>query len=119
LPNITPPAPTSGSFMLRDGNLKLIYHVGAESQLFDLHKDPRETCDISGTGAAGEVARLVQKLRAICDPEEVDRRAKRDQQAMTEKFGGTDAIKKAGVFRRSPPSGEQPDYRVSEQPRAR
>jgi choline-sulfatase len=103
---------TSGSFMLRDGDRKLIYHVGAQPQLFDLRKDPDEARDISGTDAT-EVARLVEKLRAICDPEEVDGRAKRDQQAMTEKFGGTEAIKKAGVFRRSPPPGQQPDYRVN------
>jgi choline-sulfatase len=101
----------AGSFMLRDGGSKLIYHVGQQPQLFDLERDPYELHDLgSEPGWAGERARLERELRAICDPEAVDARAKADQERRAEEFGGTEAILRAGVFRRSPPPGIAPDY---------
>lgn len=101
----------AGSFMLRDGDSKLIYHVGQPPQLFDLSADPGELHDLGGATAwRAERGRLERALRATCDPEAVDARAKADQQARAEALGGTEAILQAGVFRRSPPPGIAPDY---------
>lgn len=96
----------AGSFMLRSGTRKLIYHVGQAPQLFDLGADPHELIDLAAdrsSRAASE--RMERALRTICDPEAVDARAKADQQAKAEAFGGTAAILQRGVFRRSPPPG--------------
>ena len=58
-----------GAFMLLDGPHKLIYHVDAPRQLFDLAADPDESRDLAATAAGGVVAdRLEARLRTICDP---------------------------------------------------
>ncbi|HEX2885204.1 sulfatase-like hydrolase/transferase [Vineibacter terrae] len=94
----------NAGFVLRDGALKLIYHVGAPAQLFDLAADPNEGHDLAGTPAGhAAAAALEAKLRAICDPEEVDRRAKADQQAKAEFWGGNAAILEAGLIVYTPP----------------
>jgi choline-sulfatase len=96
----------AGSFMLRDGAMKLIYHVGQSAQLFDLESDPNELNDLADIPQWRETRdRMEAALRTICDPEATDARAKADQRAKAESSGGTDAILKRGVFRRSPPPG--------------
>jgi choline-sulfatase len=92
------------SYMLRDGADKLIYHAGFPPQLFDLAADPDETNDLAGAEPA-RVARLEAALREILDPEATDARAKADQQAMVERVGGNDAIRKRGAFPFTPPPG--------------
>lgn len=101
----------AGSFMFREGDRKLIYHVDAPSQLFDLAADPNEQNDLAEAEPA-VVQRLEAGLRAFCDPEDADRRAKDDQRRKADSFGGSDAIKTAKIFRRSPPPGVAPDYRI-------
>lgn len=99
----------SGSFFLRHGDNKLIYHVGMPRQLFDLAADPHELNDrLANNPSPGDVAladELEGLLRNICDPEEVDTRAKRDQHARVDDFGGNDAVRRAGSFTRTPPPG--------------
>jgi choline-sulfatase len=83
----------SGGFMLRERNLKLVYHVGMPPQLFDLAADPDEAHDLVEEGRAGDrVAALEKKLRAVCDPEAVDARAKADQRKMAEFWGGPEKL---------------------------
>jgi choline-sulfatase len=96
----------AGSFMLRAGDDKLIYHVGAPPQLFDLTRDPDELNDLAGTPeGVARVARLVASLRAICDPEVVDARARADQKAKAEFWGGNDAIRREGLLVFTPAPG--------------
>jgi choline-sulfatase len=97
----------TGEFMLRDGNDKLIYHVGMAPQLFDLSCDPLEMNDLVPGGQA-DVRRAVLegKLRDIVDPEAVDARAKTDQRAAIERNGGADAIRARGAFSYSPVPGD-------------
>jgi choline-sulfatase len=96
--------------MVRDGHMKLIYHVNMPSQLFDLATDPEETIDLSQDSAQGEgLARLEDLLRAICDPEAVDSRAKVDQRAKMDHWGGPEAIKAEGMLVYTPPPGAAPD----------
>lgn len=96
----------AGAFMLRAGSLKLVYHVGMPPQLFDLDADPGEAHDLVEEGRdAGRARALEAKLRAICDPEEVDRRAKADQRRMADSWGGPDKLRGEVNLIFSPPPG--------------
>ncbi len=99
-------ASKTGQFMLRDGDLKLIYHVGMAPQLFDLAADPIEAHDLVDAGRDGGRAQTLETtLRTICDPEEVDRRAKADQRRMAEYWGGPDKLRGAEQIIFTPPPG--------------
>ncbi|MCA0452099.1 MAG: sulfatase-like hydrolase/transferase, partial [Proteobacteria bacterium] len=96
----------SGAFMIRRGRFKLVHFVGMTPQLFDLKADPEEMNDLAGKAEyAATVAELNAELRKICDPDEVDARAKADQAAVVEKNGGRDAVIKRGTFGATPPPG--------------
>jgi choline-sulfatase len=94
-------------YMLRDGADKLIYHPGLPPQLFDLAADPDEANDLAATEPA-LIAPLEAALGEILDPEATDARAKADQQAMAERVGGNEAIRKRGAFPFTPPPGTDP-----------
>jgi choline-sulfatase len=99
-------------FMLRDRQHKLIYHVNAPPQLFDLANDPDETIDLAPSpGHQAALQRLEQQLRNIVDPEAADAQAKADQRAKIEAFGGEDAVRQRGAFDNSPVPGEKPAFR--------
>ena len=96
----------AGQFMLRDGDLKLIYHVGMPAQLFDLARDPDEAYDLVEHGRdAGRAKQMEAKLRAICDPEAVDARAKADQRRMAEFWGGPAKVAAESQILFTPPPG--------------
>ena len=96
----------AGTFVLREGDAKLIYHVGMPPQLFDLAADPDETRDLHGTPAgAAMLARLEALLRQVCDPEAVDAKAKADQQAKAASYGGREAVAGAEYIVFTPPPG--------------
>jgi choline-sulfatase len=102
---------TSGSYMLRAGNYKLIYYVNHASQLFDLTEDPQELNDLVAAGGYEEVvARLEASLREIVDPEATDAEARADQAALIEKHGGRDAVLNRRTFVNSPVPGEDPSW---------
>ena len=97
----------NAGFAYRKGHHKLIYHVGMPRQLFDLKADPFEEHDLlvadPGLALADE---LEAELRTIVDPEDIDQRAKTDQLAHADKFGGIAEVAKAGVFSASPIPGK-------------
>ncbi|MGH8616479.1 MAG: sulfatase-like hydrolase/transferase [Burkholderiales bacterium] len=96
----------SGAFMLRERDLKLVYHVGMPPQLFDLAADPDEVHDLVEEGRAGDrVAALEKKLRAVCDPEAVDARAKADQRQAAEFWGGPEKLRGEVSIVFTPPPG--------------
>ena len=107
-------ASRSASFMVREGRYKLIYYVGFPSQLFDLESDPQELRDLASEPAhAATVERLTARLHEILapeTPEEVDARAKRDQQLVIERHGGEEAVRARGTFTNSPAPGETPKF---------
>ena len=71
----------SAGYMAKKGDLKYNYYVDFPPQLFDLAADPNELVNLAGhTGWAGAQSDLHQELLAKLDPEEVDGRAKRNQQ---------------------------------------
>ena len=95
----------AGMFMLRDGRWKLIHHVGMPAQFFDLEADPDELSDLGPDHP--EAQRLETLLRQICDPEAVDARAKADQRAKAEFWGGPDVVAREGLLVYTPPPGAE------------
>lgn len=101
----------SGAFMLRKGRWKLVYYAGMAPQLYDLESDPEERVDLGADPAhAGVRGRLEAELRAICDPEAVDRRAKDDQAALLAKHGGRETVIERGGFGATPVPGETAQF---------
>ncbi|MDB5926839.1 MAG: Sulfatase [Betaproteobacteria bacterium] len=99
-------ASPSGSFMIRRGRFKYIYYCGYAPMLFDLENDPYERHDLSAVpDYKEELAACEAELRAIVDPEAIDRMARADQRAMIERLGGKEIIMQRGAVRHSPPPG--------------
>lgn len=95
-----------GGFMLREGPLKLIQYVDAPPQLFDVAEDPHESRDLALDPAwADRLGTLQTRLFERCNPAEVDRRARADQKAKAEHWGGNEAIQREGLLVYTPPPG--------------
>jgi len=103
---------TGAAFVLRQGEYKLIYYVGYPNELFNLVKDPDETCNLAGQAAyMSKLDNMVGALRGICDPEAVDRQAKAAQQAKVDEYGGREAIIQSGTLVYTPPPGKAAEVR--------
>ena len=88
----------TGAYMVRRRNYKFIYYVGYPPELFDLAKDPEEERNLAGDEQYVDVLKEYESLlRSIVDPEQTDRRAKDDQNALIEKFGGRDKALDTGT----------------------
>lgn len=93
----------SGGFMIANARWKYHEYVGYPSELFDLAEDPEETCNLTNDPAYSEQLNLMRAaLHDICDPIEIDARAKADQDKLVARFGGPEQAFKAG------PSGATP-----------
>ncbi|MBP8295436.1 MAG: sulfatase, partial [Burkholderiales bacterium] len=91
---------------------KLIHHLDGPPQVFNLEADPDERHDLGTDPAlAARIADLERQLQAICDPAAVDARARADQRAKSEYWGGNDAIKKEGLLVYTPPPGVKAEVR--------
>jgi choline-sulfatase len=94
----------SGAFMLRKGRWKLIRYVGFEDELFDLHDDPEELCNVAQLVVNADIlAALHHELAAICDPVATDALAFADQDALIARHGGIDAAFGMGAPGATPP----------------
>lgn len=101
----------TGAFMIRKGRWKLVHYVGMKPELYDLDTDPEEVMDLGEAPEYSSIrAALMQDLRAICDPEEVNARALADQRAILEKHGGAETVVAKGGFGATPPPGEEPAF---------
>jgi choline-sulfatase len=102
-------ASITGVFMVRFGRYKYVHYEGYRPQLYDLEADPFEATDIAGDPAHAEtVAEGERRLRAICDPAEVNARAFADQRAKIAAAGGEAAVRKLGSYPYTPAPGEAP-----------
>ena len=102
---------TTGAFMIREGQYKYVYYVGYPPQLFDLAADPEELVDLGTDPAYAAIRETCEaKLRAVCDPEDVDRRAKARQAEQLAKHGGREAVIERGDLGYSPPPGVAVDF---------
>lgn len=99
-------ASPSGSYMIRHGRFKYIHYCGYAPMLFDLERDPYERRDLAEIlEFKGEIEACEAKLRAILDPDAIDRLAKADQAKMIKRLGGKEAVLSRGAIRISPPPG--------------
>jgi choline-sulfatase len=97
---------TTGAFMIRHGCYKYVHYVAYRPQLFDLERDPEELRDLAGDP---EYSRALEECRArlyaICNPAEVDARAKQRQGELLEANGGREAVIRRGDLGFTPPPG--------------
>ena len=97
----------TGAFMVRRRNYKFVYYVGYPPELFDLANDPEEERNLAGDEEYEDVLDEYESLlRSIVDPEQTDRLAKDDQNALIEKFGGRDKAFKTGTPGATPVPGQ-------------
>lgn len=79
----------SAAYMLRLGRFKYHHYVGYPPELFDILSDPDEAHDLADDARYGRaLVDMEAALRSRIDPEETDRRAKDDQNALIARFGG-------------------------------
>lgn len=102
---------TTGAFMVRWAHWKFVYYVGHDAQLFNLALDPHELRNLAHDGVRDPDVLAAWKegerrLRAICDPEEVNARCFADQSRRIEELGGVEACKRANVFNHTPTPDE-------------
>lgn len=97
---------TTAAFMIRHGKYKYVHYVAYRPQLFDLERDPEELDDLAtDTRYAEVIAECKARLYAICDPAEVDARAKKRQAELLEQHGGREAVIRRGDLGFTPPPG--------------
>jgi choline-sulfatase len=103
---------STGAFAIRNGKWKYVHYAKYRPQLFDLDKDPDETRDLAEDPQyAGELENCRRKLYALCDPAEVDRRARARQAELLALNGGRDAVIKRGDFGFTPAPGTVADFK--------
>jgi len=101
----------TGAFMVRQGTDKLIHYADYPPQFFDLAADPEELNDLAGDPAVKDrIEALTAALFEICDPAEVNARAKHDQGVMLAENGGKDVVIARGDLGFSVPPGVQPMF---------
>jgi choline-sulfatase len=94
---------SAGIFMLRWKRWKLIHYVDQAPQLFDLQEDPEELRDLAAEPACQATLRdLHARLRNVCEPCEVDSRARSRQRDLVKEVGGREAILARGDIGYSP-----------------
>jgi choline-sulfatase len=102
---------SAGAFSVRVGTFKYVYYCAYPPELFDLEKDPEELVNLAPEPKyADKLAECDRALRAICDPDEVERRAKERQAEIIARHGGRDAIVERGDFGNTPAPGERPHF---------
>lgn len=103
---------TTGTFMVRWDHWKFVYYVGHAPQLFDLTADPHELTNLAMEGVNDTVIQVAWKegekrLRAICDPEQVNAQCFADQKRRIEELGGVEACATGYSFNHTPTPTEQ------------
>ncbi len=100
-----------GIFLLANGRYKYVHYVEGPPQIFDLQTDPNECRNLAEDHRHQTLRRnLERQLRSIVDPEAVDRKARSEQAALVESFGGEGSVRSRGTFDNSPIPGEAPQF---------
>jgi len=100
----------NGIYMLTDGQHKYIHYTHDVGQFFDLKNDPDERSDLFTSPEHQQIIGEFQReLYTILNPETTDAKAKSDQWAKVEAFGGEEAVIKRGLSN-SPVPGKAPVF---------
>jgi choline-sulfatase len=103
---------STGAFAVRVGKWKYVHYAKYGPQLFNLEIDADETRDLATDPAHAKVLEMCRgKLYEICDPQEVDRRARARQAELLAANGGRDAVIKRGDFGFTPAPGTVADFK--------
>ena len=91
---------------------KYVYFAeGYKPQLFNLEEDQFEENDLAlDKNFSNIVDDFYKDLLNICDPEEVNKRAKKEQNETILKHGGIEAIQGRGDFGYSPAPGQKVEF---------
>lgn len=93
----------TAAYMVRKGRWKYHYYVRFEPELFDLQDDPQETRNLADDSRYRSILNdMHDELLRICDPEVTDARAKNDQHALIERFGGREGAFNYGAAGATP-----------------
>lgn len=88
----------SGAFMVANARWKYHYYCGYGDELFDLESDSLEAANLAGRSEFERIrSGMLGMLHEICDPEKVDALAKRDQDALVQKWGGPERAYETGT----------------------
>ncbi len=97
---------TTGAFAVWVGDYKYVHYAKYRPQLFNLALDPEELDDLAEDPAhAAALETCRRKLYQLCDPAEVDARAKRRQAELLALNGGRDAVIQRGDLGFTPAPG--------------
>lgn len=97
---------TTGAFMIRHGKFKYVHYIGYPAQLFDLESDPEEVTDLAADPLFSVVLEQCRDcLYRLCNPEEVDARAKARQRELLALHGGKEAVIARGDLGFTPAPG--------------
>ena len=103
---------STGAFAVRVGKWKYVHYAKYGPQLFDLEKDPDETQDLAEDPRQAKVLEQCRTaLYGICDPQEVDRRARKRQAELLALNGGREAVIQRGDFGFTPAPGTVADFK--------
>ena len=103
---------STGAFAIRVSKWKYVHYAKYPPQLFDLENDPEEIHDLAADAKYADARELCRrKLYEICDPVEVDRRARARQAELLALNGGREAVIKRGDFGFTPAPGTVADFR--------
>src|SRR5262249_42902488 len=103
---------STGAFAVRVGKWKYVHYAKYGPQLFNLERDPDEMNDLAADPAhASALEECRRKLYAICNPEDVDRRARARQAELIALNGGREAVIKRGDFGFTPAPGTVADFK--------
>ncbi len=99
-------------YMIRKGRWKYIHFAAYnEPYLFDMVNDRDERFNLADKpSSAPVIEELRGELEKICDPVTTDARARADQQAKIDQFGGIAKVRERGDFGYSPAPGQTPDF---------
>lgn len=94
----------SGAFMVRKGRWKYHHYVGFAPELFDLENDPEELENLAPKAEHAQTLAMMEAvLRSICDPDDVEAQAFRDQAALIARHGGRERALTLGAPGATPP----------------